>query len=148
MDSENKFGIPNIIEKFCTEDGKTITFEELQNDFLEMMANSQKTLGLPEDKAEQKIKFIIGVFLVGKKLFSRNKLNSEKATILINNLYKSFIDPEEPKEITTGVRMDPDVRKALLDQQKQIKDMGIDEEKARDYFGETPEDFVIRTKIR
>ncbi|MDP1845565.1 MAG: hypothetical protein Q8L09_02345 [Candidatus Moranbacteria bacterium] len=55
---------------------------------------------------------------------------------------------KENVELKTKARTNPEVHKALLNQQKQIGDMKIDEEKARDYFGETPEDFFLRTKIR
>jgi hypothetical protein len=146
MESEENFCVPNISEKFHTEDGETITLEELGNGFLEMMKGSHKIMELPREQVEQKIKFLIQVYLVDKKLFSRTELNNKKATNLINYLYEFFISQPAPKENKDEPTFPRELTKSMVRQARlqQLGEKGhahLCEEGERDIYGQTVKEF-------
>lgn len=146
MDSEKNFSTPNISEKFYTKDGKTIALEELQNGFLEMMTGSQKILELPEEQAEQKIKFLIQVYLVDKKLFTRKELGTKKATDLINHLYEFFISQSASRDKKDEPVFSKELTKSMIRQARtqQLGGKGhahLCEDGERDIYGQTVKEF-------
>lgn len=146
IESKENFSFPNINDKFYTKDGKTITLEELQNGFLEMMANSKKILEFPKEKIEQKIKFLIQVFLVDKKIFSKKELNSEKAETLVNNLHEFFINQHHSEKTKAKLVFTKDQTESMI-QQARKQQLGeksrakLTDEEETDIYGQSISEF-------
>jgi hypothetical protein len=124
MESEGKFHNQSPIDKFCAEDGEIITFDELLNGFFKLMVKSQKILEFPDGKKEQKVRFIIGVYLVNEKLFSRTELDSDKAVNLIDRLYESFINLRETSDSSKKTSQSWEINSARRHQLREEKRAG------------------------
>ncbi|MFA5925736.1 MAG: hypothetical protein WC831_02280 [Parcubacteria group bacterium] len=149
MESNEKFGGPAPNEESATRDGEIIILEELGNGFLEMMAKQPKdqtTSELPKEKAEHNIRFLIKVFLIDKKIFDKDDLDSEKATNLINHIYEFFTrrkksgetesNPLFAKKLTESM-----VRQARLHQLGEKKRARLTEEEEKGIFGQTVKEY-------
>jgi len=104
-------------EKYSTRDGITLTLEELQNEFLKLTKNSKN---IPEEK----IRFLIGVFLVDKKIFSRTELDSMKARDLIGRIYDFYSHQPETGEILAKSNESWEIRSARFHQLREERRAG------------------------
>jgi hypothetical protein len=144
IESENKFETTVSDEILYRTDGKKVNLESLKGGFFKLMADKHKMLELPD--SERRIKFLIGVYLVDNKLFSRTALNSEKALNIINKIFGFFVSSQKAeKEIIKPIfskeqteSMIQQARKQQLGEKSRAK---LTEEGERDIFGQTIGEF-------
>lgn len=140
IETEAKFVNSNPEEIYYNEDGKAYTLDALQNGFFEIVAASKVK------KPEQRTRFLIGVFLVDKKIFGRNELTSPKAVFLIDKIYDFFtnqssLSQQKTEPLFSKAKTESMIRQARLQQLREKGHAHWDENEEKKVYGQTVKEF-------
>jgi len=145
--------LPRINPKYIPADMDEQKFLNiLRIDFLKQVRKEMPSY--KKSDWQQSLRIGAKMFLLPKgfpvKLMTEPAEDIAKLRDYLFEVAKEMIENEitENQEAQEKTGRSKDVIRALRDHRKQIDDLGIEDDKARDYFGETPEDFITRTELK